>query len=85
MRADARGVPQAETRRGFWLAGHVAAGVRWSFRPRLSLWVEAQAFIPAVYPRFELVDPDDASLTSEVYSPNPAGPRGLLGLEYKLF
>ena len=85
MRADARGVPQAETRRGFWLAGHAAAGVRWAFRPRLSLWVEAQVFVPAVFPRFELVDPDDASLTAEVYTPNAAGPRGLVGLEYKLF
>lgn len=85
MRADARSVPAAETRRGLWLAAHAAAGVRWSFRPRVSLWVEAQLFVPLVFPSFELVDPNDASLTSEVYSPSPAGGRGLIGIEYKLF
>jgi hypothetical protein len=40
-----------------------------------------QAFVPIVFPEFELQRPGDAQ---RVHRPNPAGLRGLAGLEFRL-
>jgi hypothetical protein len=59
-------------------------GIRWAFSKRVSLWVAAQAFVPIVFPEFELVDPNDETNTRRVYRPQPAGLRGLVGVEFRL-
>jgi hypothetical protein len=83
MRAD----PDASagvTRNRIWFAAQAEPGIRWAFSKRVSLWVAAQAFVPIVYPRFELADPADPSSPVPVWTPAPAGLRGLVGLEFRL-
>ena len=72
------------SRTRFWFAVQAEPGIRWAFSKRVSLWVAAQAFVPIVFPEFELVDPNDETNTRRVYRPSPAGLRGLAGLEFRL-
>jgi hypothetical protein len=76
--SDAVGI-QSETR--FWLAAQAEPGIRWAFSKRVSLWVGVQAFVPIVFPQFELQGVGDPQ---RVHRPNPAGLRGLAGLEFRL-
>ena len=78
MQGDADGI-QTTTR--FWLAAQAEPGIRWAFSKRVSLWVGVQAFVPIVFPDFELQGTGDPQ---RVYRPNPAGLRGLAGLEFRL-
>ncbi len=68
----------------FWFALQAEPGIRWAFSKRVSLWVAAQAFVPIVFPEFELRDPTGTAQPQRVYRPSPAGLRGLAGLEVRL-
>jgi hypothetical protein len=83
MLAQSTGATQSRTR--LWFAVQAEPGIRWAFSKRVSLWVAAQAFVPIVYPRFVLADPDDPTRDErEVHRPSPAGLRGLVGFEFRL-
>lgn len=80
MRGQGRGVPDAHSAQGLWVALEASMGLSWWFRPRWALAGGFVAAVPVRQPAFELTDDPPVRL----FEPSAVVGRVWLGIELRL-